>query len=296
MTLHLYLAWLYLFCLPAHSTFHEPIVARIKCVPLHNAYAHNDYWQKRPLFDALDNGYTNIEVDIFQVGDEFFVSHFYPLFGTSRTLEKMYLQPLYNHIQQNEGKVYSNYQQPITLMVDIKINGNSTYRSLRRLLEKYKSILTSFDNGVVTERQVTVVISGSKPYEEIRAEKKRFAFIDEDLRVVHRSVDLSTISPVASCKFGALLSWNGEGAMPKTDKEKLSKYVKLAHAQGKKVRLWALPEKQEVWRSLLECGVDLINTDQLILLRNFLLNNSGINTIFSATSPNQTPAEVLVSK
>ena len=29
--------------------------------PLLNGFAHNDYRHKHPLFDALDNGYTNIE-------------------------------------------------------------------------------------------------------------------------------------------------------------------------------------------------------------------------------------------
>ena len=34
-------------------------------VPLPNAFAHNDYSHKRPLHDALANGYTNIEADVF---------------------------------------------------------------------------------------------------------------------------------------------------------------------------------------------------------------------------------------
>lgn len=296
MTYNACLAWLCLVCLPADSTFREPKSVQMKCVPLVNAYAHNDYWQKRPLFDALDNGYTHIEVDIFHVGDQFLVSHLYPLFGTSRTLENMYLQPLYKHIQQNSGKVYSNYQRPIVLMVDIKMNGNRSYRALKSLLAKYKTILTGYDNGVITERQVTVVISGSKPYEEIRAERHRLAFIDEDLRTVPKSLDANTTSPVASCRFGALLSWNGEGAMPEIDREKLCRYVELAHAQGKKVRLWALPEKQEVWRSLLQCGVDLINTDQLAVLRNFLLTHAEVTKMIPVTAGHQAPAEMLVSK
>ena len=32
-------------------------------------HSHNDYEQPRPLFDALDAGITDIEVDIFRVGD-----------------------------------------------------------------------------------------------------------------------------------------------------------------------------------------------------------------------------------
>jgi hypothetical protein len=39
---------------------------------------------------------------------------------------------------------------------------------------------------------------------------------------------------------------------------------------GAKVRLWASPERKAVWDELLKCGVDLINTDQLVTLKNYL--------------------------
>jgi hypothetical protein len=37
------------------------------------------------------------------------------------------------------------------------------------------------------------------------------------------------------------------------------------------VRFWATPEKPEVWRELLKAEVDLINTDKLAELREFLM-------------------------
>ena len=49
-------------------------------------------------------------------------------------------------------------------------------------------------------------------------------------------------------------------------------YVAKAHLQGKKVRLWASPENKVVWAELLKCNVDLINTDKLGALRNFLIS------------------------
>lgn len=275
MTLVSCLSWLFFTCLPLSATVGtpDPSTAASTTLPLSNAYAHNDYWHKRPLFDALDNGYTHIEVDIFRIGNEFIVSHFFPVFGSGRTLERLYLQPLYQHIIHNNGNVYKDYDRPVVLMIDIKMNGNSTYRALRLLLEKYRSILTSYDNGIITERQVTVVLSGSKPYDEIRKENRRLAFIDEDLRNIIHSKDNNSISPVASCRFGSLLKWNGDGPIPAADRTKLCSFVRVAHSQGKKVRLWATPEREEVWRILLDCGIDLINTDKLADLRKFLLAN-----------------------
>ncbi len=268
------IAWIFLFCIPLAATLSELPAKHIAPVPLDNAYAHNDYWHKRPLFDALENGFTNFEVDIYHIGNEFIVSHLFPLFQSERTLEKLYLQPLQQHISKNQGQVYTTYHKPVILMIDIKMNGNRTYAGLKGLLEKYSSILTSYENGVLTERQVTVVISGSKPYAIMRNESKRFAFIDEDLEGIATSRDMPLLSPVASCRYSSLLAWNGYGVFPDKEKQRLISFVNSAHKQGKKVRLWASPERKEVWRELLACGVDLINTDRLADLRLFLATNA----------------------
>ena len=36
--------------------------------PLTRGHAHNDYAHERPLLEALDNGFTSIEADIFRSG------------------------------------------------------------------------------------------------------------------------------------------------------------------------------------------------------------------------------------
>src|SRR6201996_6764150 len=97
-----------LFCqLKAHS----------QLIPLLNGFAHNDYRHKHPLFDALANGYTNIEADIYLRGDSnLVVAHVLPYFKRHRTLEKLYFKPLFERVTQNGGKVYADYDKPITLM------------------------------------------------------------------------------------------------------------------------------------------------------------------------------------
>ena len=56
-------------------------------VPLPNAFAHNDYCHQHPLFDALENGYTNIEADIFLEEEGLIVAHVNPFFMYERTLD-----------------------------------------------------------------------------------------------------------------------------------------------------------------------------------------------------------------
>src|SRR5687767_5845268 len=57
-------------------------------------YAHNDYLHGKPLYDALGNGYTNIEVDVFLLKDSLVVAHWFPYLKTNCTLESLYLAPL----------------------------------------------------------------------------------------------------------------------------------------------------------------------------------------------------------
>lgn len=244
--------------------------AHSQCAPLPNAYAHNDYWHERPLHDALENGFTYIEADIFLINNNFIVAHIFPFFKDERTLENLYLRPLYERIKHGNGKVYQNYSSSITLMIDIKSNGEKTYAALKHLLTQYSSILTSYENGKIIERQITIVLSGNKPYKMLKSENYRLAFIDEDLTKIKHDAYKNTLCPIASCKFSDLINWDGNKPLDKAQKEKLYSYVKTAHKQGKKVRLWASPEKESVWAELLECEVDLINTDKLRALNNFL--------------------------
>ena len=247
---------------------------KAQSTPLLNGFAHNDYCHKRPLYDALDNGFTNIEADIFLKNNKLIVAHVFPYFKGKRTLETLYFKPLAERIAENNGKVYANYNKPVILMIDIKTNAGNTYEALKPLLEKYRSILTSLEDGKITYRAVTVVLSGHKPYEQIGNEQDRLAFIDEDLRKVSRDTTMSNMFTMASCKYSRMLRWDGKGIFPVAERNKLCAFVALAHRMGEKVRLWASPEKKVVWDELLHCGVDLINTDKLVTLRKYLNSNT----------------------
>ena len=118
------------------------------------------------------------------------------------------------------------------------------------------------------------MLSGNKPYGIINTETNRLAFIDEDLKDAARDTSVKNEFIMASCKYSRLIRWNGTGIMPGAEKQLLQLYVIMAHKYGKKVRLWASPENKTVWQELLNCGVDLINTDKLVMLKNFLLTNT----------------------
>lgn len=237
-------------------------------VPLPNAFAHNDYWHKHPLYDALDNGFSYVEADVFLINEKLIVAHMFPFFKNRRTLENLYLEPLFKRVSHN--KLNNTYQYPITLMIDIKTGGNSTYEALKPLLEKYKDMLSTYHNGKITHNMVTIVLSGHRPSRQVINENDRMVFMDEDLRKVYRDTLGTSVYAMASCPYGSLLTWDGTGDFPSEEKQRLCSYVAAAHRAGKKIRLWASPENRAVWSELLRCGVDLINTDQLVKLKDFL--------------------------
>ena len=252
--------------------FLSPLIVLAQSNPLPNAFAHNDYNHNRPLFDALENGYTNIEADVFLEDDELIVAHINPFFRRSKTLESLYLKPLARYIKNNGGEVYKGYTEPVILMIDIKTGADNTYAAIEKVLVRYSSILSSYDHGVVTKKQVTVVLSGHKPYQMLKAQQTRFAFIDEDLVKSKQDTTSANVYELSSCKYSKILRWTGQGKFPDEERARLCAYVAIAHKFRKKVRLWASPENQEVWRELLNCKVDLICTDKLAELKEFLLS------------------------
>ena len=236
---------------------------------LENAYAHNDYWHKRPVFDALDNGFTYLEADIYLRKGQLVVAHFLPSLQPSRTIDKLYLDPLKSFF---ENDTMGTTHPPITLMIDIKSSPEKSYRSLALLLQNYKPLLSFYENGTLYKRAITVVITGRKPVWTIAHQDCRYVFIDENLIQMAKEKNPADLCPIASCQYNRIVGRKGQETISKKEKDALCRYVQIAHQNGKKVRLWASPEDAGVWKELLNCGVDLINTDNLVELKTFLLN------------------------
>ena len=127
--------------------------------PLVRAHAHNDYYHKRPLLDALACGFCSVEADVFLKDGKLLVGHFSFELRKARTLEALYLQPLAERVKANKGVVYKT-RAPFHLMIDLKTDCESTYAALKVLLKKYRFLLTQFTRDSTSLGAVTVIISG----------------------------------------------------------------------------------------------------------------------------------------
>lgn len=258
---------------PAQATATKPAPVVVG-QPLAQAHAHNDYEHDRPLFDALEHGFTSVEADVWLVDGELLVAHDLEDVKAGVTLESLYLDPLEDLVRQQGHSVYPHWDGSLQLMIDIKSDGEATYANIEAELAGHPSIMTRYVNGTVKNGPVTAVISGNRPLATMQAQEKRFGFYDG------RSVDLlsgkpAEFMPIVSDNWTRLFTWQGVGRMPELERAKLRAYVESAHSNGYRVRFWATPDqagdaRDAVWNELYDAGVDHINTDDLAGLQSFL--------------------------
>lgn len=222
-----------------------------------NAHAHNDYEHTKPLLDAYANGFRSFEADIHLVGGELYVSHRRPKPSAAQTLQALYLQPL----DSLHGR--TDQEERIILLVDIKTDAKAT---LKKLIE----VLTTYPGLFTTEKSlpfVQFIISGNRDYPMIMA--------TPGLCIDGRPGDLgkgysADKVPLISDHYGNWMHWNGKGKPDDAELQKLRTLASRVHAENKKLRLWAIPDREEAWTVLLDAGVDFINTDRLEALNRYL--------------------------
>ncbi len=235
---------------------------------LPQAHAHNDYLQARPLLDALDRGVGSEEADIFLVDGALQVAHTRDELEPERTLQSLYLDPLTERISQHRGSVYGD-GKTFTLLIDIKTDAESTFRALHELLAQYSQILTRAENAKQQLAAVTVIVSGNRPEELIRHTTPRYVGIDGRLSNLDSELPAS-LMPLISDNWSLHFSWRGQGEFSPAEQRKLQDIIAQAHAKHRRLRFWATPDSPAMWRVLRDAGVDLINTDDLHGLSEFL--------------------------
>lgn len=233
---------------------------------LAQAHAHNDYLHARPLADALAHGFRSVEADIWLTNGALLVAHDFKDASPGRTLEKLYLEPLRALAKTNAAILRS---QPVTLLIDVKSEAESTYARLREVLKSYSDILTRFESNRIHTNAVIAIISGSRAQATMREETIRFAAIDGRLPDLASNPPPALV-PLVSDNWTKHFTWRGVGPLPLEQRNQLREVVERTHAQNRRLRLWAAPDTESGWRELAEAGVDLINTDKLSELERFL--------------------------
>lgn len=246
----------------------SPSLAAQVPLPIPYGHAHNDYEHERPLFEALDAGFTAIEVDLHYIKGSFYVSHDRPLrLQQENTLEQLYLKPLQARFDQL-GAIYPGYAQPVFLMLDLKTHDPGTFVALKELLLPYRSLFRHYEGPLETKAPMILFISGHRPVEAILADSMRLLRLDGRPGDLGKGIPASWM-PVVSDQYHNHSKWKGRRNLPEKDRTAIATLIHQVHAEGKTLRFWNLPDHPKVWATYLKMGVDWINTDNLIGLQDF---------------------------
>lgn len=263
----------------APEDFEEASVV-VKPIPCHS---HNDYWRKRPIYDALQVGCVGIEADVWLYGTELFVGHNKWSLREKNTFTSLYVDPLVRLLEERNldlenstrhlprGIYEANPDQTMVLLVDLKTNGIETWPQVVRQLEplRQRGWLSQVVDGKVHYGPITVVGTGSTPFQMVVENSTyRDTFFDAPLIKLDRGDFNPTNSYYTSVSFKKAIGtvWFGELSEPQM--AKLKKQIKEAHSHGLKVRYWDLPAwpisiRNHIWDVLMREGVDILNVDDL---------------------------------
>ena len=244
------------------SLAQDPLILR--------GHAHNDYQHKRPLFDALENGFFSVEADIFLRDGDLPVAHTAFSIKKNKTLKSLYLDPLRKRVQEHNGRVYTNGPMEFVLMIDMKEGGEKIMKVLRSQLEEYKDILTVYEHGVKKPGAVRIVLSGSQEVKLYKNDDPRYVSGDGNLVKISTDVD-SSLEPRVSADYHDIFTWDGRTGIPAGEAKLMVDLMDNAHKYGRQARMFHAPEREDVWKAMLDAGQDWISVDHLARFRKFYL-------------------------
>ncbi|MFC0185946.1 alkaline phosphatase [Pseudarcicella hirudinis] len=222
-----------------------------------NAHAHNDYLHALPFYEAYALGYGMIEADVFLQGNDLVVAHEKYSIKPERTLSRLYIEPLINQINLNEGKPYKNGQR-LQLLIDIKEDGLNALKKLEEILKPYRKYFDLQNNPDA----VQIIISGDMPkYSEFNQFDSIFFFDGRPGQ--NYSPESFRRVALISTSISTFTRWNGKGLITAPQYSKIKAFVDSVHTIGKEIRFWGVPNSRTAYMAMIKFGVDYIGTDQL---------------------------------
>ncbi|HUS00326.1 MAG TPA: hypothetical protein VMY77_01290 [Chitinophagaceae bacterium] len=227
-----------------------------------NGHAHNDYEHPIPFYTAYNAGLGSIEADVFPVNGVLLVAHSRKDIQPQKTLKELYLIPLLKALS-------ADTKRRLNLLVDIKEDYKVALSLLVQELEPLKQYLSIPQQTM----QLTIVISGTRPPPAEYKNYPSYIFFDDDLKLPHTAGEWERVALV-SLPFNKISGWKGEGDIDRKDKKRMRHTIDSVHAAGKPIRFWAAPDTESSWKLQMKLHADLIGTDKIEELKNFLQRRS----------------------
>jgi len=230
------------------------------------AYAHNDYYNRRPLLDALRLGYRGVEADVFRVGEELLVGHDRAETRSRNTLGRLYLAPLLDRAR-SCGYILRD-STPFLLNIEIKERDPAAVRLLVTLLGTYEEMFADTRRPGV---QVTLV--GWWP-DTLAAPSSWPTYLRVQVSIDGHTPAAPPVWPVGlvSVDYGKALRWSGRGPVPRAATAVMATARRVAMSYGVPIRVHHAPAQQRIYDWLVAEGVTLIGSRDLVRDRELLLH------------------------
>jgi hypothetical protein len=148
-------------------------------------HSHNDYWRRKPFFDAISAGATGVETDVWlkrtKTGsNELLLGHTSSSLAKARTLRSLYIDPLIEFLEkQNPLSQFANASRngvfdedpsaSMIVLIDFKMSCEKAWPPLLRQLEppREKGWLTRYDKASqsLIQGPITVVVIGNAKFD-----------------------------------------------------------------------------------------------------------------------------------
>jgi hypothetical protein len=242
---------------------------------LPKSHAHNDYEKlgRKSLYAALKTGFRSIEIDVFVSGKthkstyrpkSLRIAHIPLLLRLRPNLEKRYFERARQWLAKHPR---DSSAPPIILMLDLKNNSEEAYYQIRHLCQKYEDMLCIYypQTGTYKRGAIQILLSGSKPVSALQKDSIQYMWLDMGLGTIGDKNIPPQLAPRVSSSYKGNFRWRGRGGKPMPEKElaHLRDCVQRAHADGRELRFWAMPDRPIVWQTFSDAGVDWLNIDKI---------------------------------
>ncbi|MCC5921967.1 MAG: hypothetical protein LAT68_11025 [Cyclobacteriaceae bacterium] len=248
----------YLFLL---VIFYLPSIGQAQDV-VYYGHSFRDYKRESPLFDALDAGMISASVDVYGRRNKVKIGRYTPHIKASYRLSSLYLDPLLDYLEQNNGKIYPNQDQPFLLVLNIKSGKAKVIRELSVRLQPLTPYMSYIDeSGNFVSKAIMVVISGRHTFLSSKQGVQQYLFTDAHPNnwFEHKNNPYVALVSASLDDFGSVAEIKANSRK----KQKMLDWVEAVRNEGKKVRITHVPNDPELWDLLLNLSVDYIAVEAI---------------------------------
>jgi alkaline phosphatase len=232
--------------------------AQIKEYSVADAHSHNDYNNNIPFYRAYEKGFGSIEADVYAVNGQLMVAHDKKYISADRSLKILYTDPLIKKLRVDQ-------KRQLRLLIEIK----EDYKAVIPLVIKELKPLEKYFSYPGHPGRLSIVMTGAVPPANELLNYPGWILFDADHLDGFTPQQWSKIGLV-SFPFSKYVKWNGKGVLNHDEIRRIKNGIDSVHALGKKIRFWETPDTKSSWLALIRLGVDVIGTDKVEELGDFL--------------------------